>query len=155
MCGYGHLFFNNTVVVIPLLCFIAFAWFLVGIKDYGFACCRSRMPKMLRPNHEVFLANFSIRFLYEAFLELLICVLISLPLPKIEVNTGTAGLQWGCSLVVLFSLIALLSFVILKLFRGGPYVNNYYQPLTLSSIMCWSTRARSPDFNSTCYKSEF
>lgn len=63
-CGYGSLFINNTVVLSSLFALIILAWLLVAIKDYCFSCFRHRLPKLLRPGHEEFMSNITLRFLY-------------------------------------------------------------------------------------------
>ena len=66
-------------MLLALIALIGLIWALVALKDcLKHKCNQSSIPLMLRPNHEVMMANFAIRIFYAAYLELAICVLISL-----------------------------------------------------------------------------
>ena len=133
LCGYGNLFVNNTVVILCLLTLVGLAWLLLVFKDRVF-----RKGTQSRRT-EVFISNLALRLFYFCFLELTICVLISLQYPA-DFSSTMAGLQWITSIAVLILLIIFVSFIVSKLFRNGPYVDGFYKPLSFSAMICWSKR---------------
>ena len=62
----------------------------MAIKDLTSKRIKHRLPSMLLPKHEEFVSNFAIRFLYEMYLELAICAMISLSLS--DTSSEVAGL---------------------------------------------------------------
>lgn len=105
---------------------------------------------MLLPKHEEFVSNFAIRFLYEMYLELAICAMISLSLS--DTSSEIAGLQWIVSVVTIATLFSLLIFLVLRMFHKGPFIRGYYQSLTWRSLCCLETRHSKESFNHKVYK---
>ena len=78
--------------------------------------------------------NCLARFFYEAFLEILICCLLSLSLPSEEINFFTA-------LTVTWVMIIGVSLVLVLFFKGGPYlkkgIQGYEKRTLWNSFYCW------------------
>ena len=85
--------------------------------------------------------NFNVRFLYEFFLELCICVCINL----FGAKDGGSRALWAFSVLALLALICLVAFVASLFLRGGPYlVPSSYQDGTLFQSF-WGLRPLKND----------
>lgn len=76
-CGYEHLVAHNLIIVFAALTLICFVWAVVALKDLFVKLSHSRRP-CLRKRHEKKCSNFTLRFVYEFFLEFCIVALINL-----------------------------------------------------------------------------
>lgn len=84
--------------------------------------------------------NFNLRFLYEFFFELALCVCINV----IGAKDG-AGTLWGFSLILLLGVMVFVGFVTTLFFRGGPYkVPNSYRSGSLKDSI-WGKRPLCED----------
>ena len=69
--------------------------------------------------------NFSLRFVYEFFFEICICVFINLAANGVDADG--ADLSWSISLILSLLITALVAFIGSLFFVGGPYIvpNSY------------------------------
>ena len=81
MCGYKHAFSRNLIIVI----FVAMALLLIIVGIY---LCRLIRSTRRPPRHAVTTMNFGLRFVYEFFLEICICVVINLASYKANANAS-------------------------------------------------------------------
>ena len=108
--GYHSSLMRNLAVIIAMFLLIMAIWLCAGAT---YVCCRSRRL-------EAWWNNFMVRFLYEVFFELSLCLMINL------------ALHWGhtekdsISVVISLALaaVALLSLLCLGFlcFHKGPYI---------------------------------
>ena len=143
--GYRDFFFNNAPLLLGMFGFFLVLYAVAAVKDRLPLAWRKKLPLMLRPNHEMFLSNFLLRFFFMAFLEITICVLISLQ--RTNLSSPNAILQWIVSLCFLAGIVALFTLLAFKFVRNGPYLQKYYNPLTLDSLCCWSSRPMNPSYD--------
>ena len=82
---------------------------------------QSRSKSKLR-NQEYFIKNFLVRFLYEAFFELVLCSLINVS----YLDDGAAGgfLSWMASLVTLIAAAGAIIFTLSLYCANGPYLKS-------------------------------
>jgi len=76
--GYGDFFCTNAPILLGLFAFLLFFYVLSTLKDRLPIELRQRLPMVLRPNHEIRLSNMVLAFFKFAYLELAVCVCISL-----------------------------------------------------------------------------
>ena len=112
-CGYHVSFARNMVPIITMLLVFTFIWFLVAYKVFIVSCfCNHKDNRQ-----EVFWNNFLIRFLYEVFFEICICMLLSFSVSY----DRTKG--WVTLLKVVFMLLTIGCLVALSvccIYKGGP-----------------------------------
>ena len=84
MCGYKPLYAQNLIIVVGTVLVLAVIWNVIALKDYlsrpsqlGYLC-RSRSLSFVKNSHEPVVTNFALRFFYEMFLEICICVMINI-----------------------------------------------------------------------------
>ena len=84
-CGYSHLYVHNLAIVIILGLVLAAIWCLCALKDYIIksAKCPSFFGFM-KIRHEPMICNIALRFFYELFLEICICLMINITFVKFE-----------------------------------------------------------------------
>lgn len=86
------------------------------------------------------------RFVYEVYLELAICCLISLKISDTSSNSATA--QWLISIMVSIVLIAFPSFLLYKLFFTVDIRGQYsYSKVSNYQLCCWGIKERSKTFD--------
>ena len=145
---------NNTVVILSILAFTGLVWLILVLKDCGFKRYGIRNRSFFcKRNHEGSVSNLAIRLLYQAFLELTICALISLSMNY--TGSGLAGFSWFASVMVSVLLLTLVGLLILRLFKGGPNVQDYYLPLSCGVLCCWNSRQRNIEFDHEAHKTHY
>ena len=128
-CGYHYNWLNNLFIPICIACFIFVIWLLLLLKDY---IMRRFMNKTSR--NESFMANFSLRFLYEVIFEICFCTVLYLSFTK-EANSVVLAICIVTAIAICASLIFCLS----RGFKNGPYVKKCYEKGTLMKSF-WSVR---------------
>ena len=86
--------------------------------------------------------NFMVRFLYEAFFELVLCALINISTSSSGAPGGTG--TWLLSLLVLISAIAAIAFIFTMYFKNGPYVSGTYETGSVLASFLWGVRPLDP-----------
>lgn len=99
------------------------------------------MRKQQASQYGAWTLNFTLRFLYEFFLEVCICVAISLAAHK--VNTGR---EWTITFFLGLIILAIVGFLVTLLWRGGPYTEpNSYKKHSLAASF-WGKRALCQEY---------
>lgn len=129
--GYSAFIFNNAPLLLAFLGFILIAWLFTFIKD--------NLRRLPGQNHEIPICNFLVRFSYQAFLQIALCVFLSLKASKLLIEGDFAG-QWLLSFFLLVAMIGFIVFLCYKIVYGGPYIPGYYGKVTFSSLLCWQAR---------------
>jgi len=101
---------------------IFIVWVLFAIKDSRNISTelRNKLPRVLRPNLEIPMCNFILRFSYQTYLEVSVCVFISLNCSGLLINQKFF-MQWFISIILLTAMTSFIAFLCYKLFMGGPY----------------------------------
>ena len=73
-----HNFALNLVIMIGIGVFLLAIWQFCAIKDCIGSWTKAWSLRSLRSRHEPFVTNFALRFAYELFLELCICIMITI-----------------------------------------------------------------------------
>jgi hypothetical protein len=138
MCGYKHAFSSNLllVIVISIILLLTLAG-LVVLK-----CVRARRGKKGKTRCTAWTANFSLRFAYEFFLEICLCVFIHVRTYKF--NEGASDLLWALAVLLILAMTLFVAFLVSIFFRGGPYVPGCYSSNSLSQSF-WGVRPLCPD----------
>lgn len=145
--GYTSFIFSNESLLLTAFSIIVAVWILFAIKDSRkiTAECRNKLPAVLRPNLEIPTCNFILRFSYQVFLEVAVCVFISLKASGLLLPQYPA--QWLVSVAIFLAMASLIAFLCRLLFKGGPYIPGFYKNLTLSSLFCLQARQTDPEFD--------
>lgn len=106
---------------------------------------RKKLPSCLRRNQKVSMSNVALRFGYQVFLELLICVLLVFKLS--DLSSGMAKFQFFVSICIVLVMMAAIGLLAAKFCKSGPYMTNYFEKLTLNSLCCLSTRQVKSDYD--------
>ena len=111
-------------------------WLLVAMKDSFTSCC------FRRRGHEAWWNNFLIRFLYEVFFEVSICLMLSFTI--LDLNNLKNSWEWG--LTVGLAVLALICLCLLSFlcFKSGPYVKGTYESRSLAKSF-WHFRSIRAD----------
>ena len=98
MCGYKHAFWWNLILII----FFGTALLVVTISLYIWSFCRLRRigldNQCSLSKYGVWSLNFSLRFVYDFFLDICICVFINLVANGVDVEG--VDLSWSISLIL-------------------------------------------------------
>ena len=146
MCGYKQSMSRNlfifTIFAVVLL-FIAvglFAWQFVKSHWHKTSGLKS---KKRQPQYVAWTLNFSLRLVYEFFMEICICVAINLASHKVSSNGS--GLFWTITVLIGLLILASIGFVASLLAKGGPYtVPKSFEKNSLTSSF-WGKRALCHD----------
>ena len=151
---------SNTIIVLSFLALLIVLWILVAVKDF---ICSSGSRKnaktnwckmMCRTKHAGFMSNFTIRFVYEAYLELAICCLISLHMVGYN-GSFMAFAQWLISVLISVILVVLPIYLLFTV--GATRIREYYATGRAGciDICCWGERAKNKNFNVDKHLSEY
>ena len=122
--GYMHAFSINLVIMVAIAIFLLGIWQFCAIKDCLFSWTRSWIFRPLRARHEPIVTNFTLRFVYELFLEMCICICISF----MFADTSSFGveLQWVIAIVLAVVIVILIFGLISFCCCNGPYHSGFY-----------------------------
>jgi uncharacterized membrane protein affecting hemolysin expression len=137
MCGYKHAFSRNLLLVIAISMILILMIIVLAIWDY----LQARRSKKRKTQCAAYVANFSIRFAYEFFLEICLCVCIHVT--AMEFNAEASGLLWAIAIILLIGIVLFVGFLVLLFFKGGPYVPGCYSPNSLKQSW-WGIRPLCP-----------
>ena len=115
-CGYHYNWLNNLFIFILIACLIFAVWLLLLLKDYLMRKCMNK-----KSTNEAFMANFSLRFLYEIIFEICLCTILYLSLTE---NTSTAVL--AICIITVIAIFVSLIFCLSRACTNGPYVKQCY-----------------------------
>ena len=127
-CGYKHTFSRNLVIFIAI--FVLLVLGMAGLYIYDFVM-RKRY-KSVRTSHVKYwhlawMANFSLRFLYEIFFEVFLCLLI-----HVSIGNPHDVHAYGFAVFLLMILCIATASLVALFCRGGPYKRPCsYQPSSL------------------------
>lgn len=125
MCGYAHQVTLNLAIVILIgasILLLLLIALMLDLKKKQRSIGQQRSPGR---KCVACVTNFNIRFTYEFYLELCICVAVQISLSRV---TGEAGFaSWMVLLWALGSCLCLLVLVVWTCFKGGPYLPHVYQ----------------------------
>ena len=128
-CGYKHSFSRNLIIQI----FVAITLLVVIASIFVHRLVKARKSRTEKPRKSFWGAwtiNFSLRFTYEIFLEICICVCINLV--TFEAQAESSDFLWAIALLLCFGVTSLVAFVVSLFWRGGPYtVPNSYNKSSL------------------------
>ena len=124
---------RNLMLIAILFVVIAFLWLFYAAISHQI----NKSKKKRDPNHTR-CSNFAIRFLYEVFFELCLCIMISLSVSGVT--------KWELILSCLLVALAVISLCTLTLlcYKGGPYISNTYEKRSLKGSF-WHIRAIRED----------
>ena len=89
------------------------------------------------------MSNFSLRFAYEFFFEICLCVFIHVNAFGAKANLS--GFLWTLALILLFVVIAMIVLICLTFWCGGPYtITNSYAPKSIFGSF-WGMRPLSDE----------
>ena len=148
-CGYKHNFFRNLFLFMCMFAVMALVWLGVFIKEHVTKFFVTGQPR--KKSHLPWISNFILRFLYEAFLEICICMMITAA--AVEFNTFKAGFFWFSSVIILLLILALIVFVASRICLNGPFIKGCYTKQSLIKSF-WQIRPVQKDILSEFYKEE-
>jgi len=119
VCDYEAFLAQNLLPVLVFLLIILVVWIVLSLRD----CVLSKKRLKNRPKAP-WCHNFTVRFIYEFFLEFCICSTLQLTIRDFSYVSPT--LQFLLAVVVSIATVALIAFVTSLFFRNGPWVSTYY-----------------------------
>ena len=120
-CGYKHAFARNLVVVIAIAMALLLVMVVLLLFD-GIRKCRGQGQGRRRPrvSYMAWMGNFSLRFVYEFFLE--ICLSVLIHMSAMGASEGQSTLLHVLVILILLGIVALTVFIAALFFKWGPYV---------------------------------
>jgi len=124
-CGYSFRLWPNLILIFVLIVTTLTIWVLSFALDFSArcTCCKNR----IRTNH--LMANFTVRLLYEAFFEIVLCLMINISFFEAEATSEKAALILCVCLAVL-TLVA-LALICSNAWHRGPHVKGVYEKKSL------------------------
>ena len=116
-CGYSINLMHNLALILFLIGVFLSVWFILACKDFICFCGRRK--------DEALFFNFTVRFLYEMFFEVCLCLMISFSSAKFLADETKVTLFVSIALTVLAALA--LSYLGVLFCYGGPYIKDTYQ----------------------------
>lgn len=71
------------------------------------------------------MSNFALRFFYQFFFEMCLCVLINLL--AMDFSSFSPGVQWITSLLVGIGIVLYVGWLVSLFFYNGPFLAGFYQ----------------------------
>ena len=138
-CGYSFSLLPNLILLLMLLGVILIVWWCSFAYDLYYVIKKRNNPQFEHPypKKDPQLNNFLVRFLYEIFFEICLCVMINMSF--IDPNSNKQMTSFIlCTLLMVLLFIILLSITML-LWRGGPQKPGSYEPRTIAQSF-WGPR---------------
>ena len=116
MCGYKHAFSRNLLIVIGISLLLIIIFAVLSVID------------LMRKRHgnrrcSAYVCNFSVRFVFEFFLEICLSVLIhvaSMQMMRSEEEVSITS--WVVASIYLVAIFAFIAFLVSRFWFGGPFV---------------------------------
>ena len=122
--GYMHLFSLNLVILVAIAVLLLAMWQCCAIKDCLGSWTNHHRMRILRTRHEPVATNFALRLFYELFLEICICIAITIFFA--DFSTVSTELQWVIAIVIGISLLVLILGLVSFFCWNGPYHPGYF-----------------------------
>ena len=134
-------------MVTKTLLALVIIYLLFALKDCMVKLCSKKCKSSCWAKmHLPYCQNFILRFLYLFFLEFCLCATLQLSVTFTLPEFSTV--QFIIAIIVCTAMIALIIFVVILFFFGGPWVKGFYKKGTaVSSFISYGLRARDPSFN--------
>ena len=141
-CGYKFAFSRNMVII--LFFATLFVVCIAGFAIYDFVNSHKKGLHWRQMNHKHFrhtawMSNFTLRYAYQFFFEVCLCILIHTVSPKDQGN-----FLWVLSLIFLISVFVMIGFTATLFIKGGPYVAQSFAPKSLMQSY-WNKRPLNAD----------
>ena len=121
-CGYSLSLWQNMFAIFILLGLVLLAWTLVAISDR-----LANVYNWYKKKYEPLMNNFTVRFLYEVFFEVILCVIISLTFRE-QHGEHRLTLSFIVSIIlILFLGLSLAFLTVLPFKRRGPNLARFYE----------------------------
>ena len=115
-CDYHASLARNLILIALLFLVIVILWLFVALRDNFF--CKVRK----KHQNETWWNNFFVRFLYEVFFELALCLMISL-----SMSGAISSFEMAVCCILAVASIAVICILTVMCFKGGPYVAHSYE----------------------------
>ena len=115
--GYSFSFLPNLILIFCLFGLVFLIWMVATCRDHmmnGFAGKKRAW--------EPYLTNFLVRFFYEIFFEVILCLIINVSSTDFDASGSSSFTKWVICLVLIIAAIAALVAITTLLWRGGPVV---------------------------------
>lgn len=117
-CGYTFSIWPNLIMIVILFAIVLLIWVATMGLDFG------RRARGISRKSEPWMTNFMVRFLYEIFFEICLCLMINAS--HYDSDSGSDTVSWFICI-----LLAALAFVALVMISftcccEGPYVKDVY-----------------------------
>ena len=122
------------------------AWAGLAVKDRMKHRHRYANRPFFKKKHEASCNNFALRFFYEFFLEISICVLINITVTDFSTFSSTS--QWLISFVALIVIIGTCCWLVSLFCKNGPFLKGFYDKGTYLESF-WEARPFDTTFNAT------
>ena len=150
-CGYSYRFLPNLILTLFLALIMLLIWLILFVTDKARARQRQRDGQNAGRNvsrKEPYLTNFAIRFLYEVFFELCLCIMINLSYSDAQEST-----YWALCLVLSLATLAALVWITVQYWNRGASMQGVYGKRTLISSF-WGIRLLDKDVAKILDKAE-
>lgn len=114
-CGYHVSFTRNLLIVIVLTILVLLTWLILSLLN-NWICKNGKL--------EAHWNNLIVRFLYEMFFEIALCLMLSFAV----MNDLSSSLDW--LLTISFSILTIIAIIFFSYisFKNGPYIKGAYEP---------------------------
>ena len=138
-CGYKHAVTRNLVIVIFMAMVLALITLIAFV--YNFFKSKKKDGVTRRFAYTAWMTNFNLRFAYEFFMEICLCVLINLVVLR---GASTDIIITVVAFVLFIAILLAVIFAVSLFWRGGPYmVPNVFQKKSLYNSI-WAVRPLCP-----------
>ena len=133
-CGYSYSFWPNLILIFFLFALLMTFWLIAEIWAVIYRNISKNECRFQRSMN-----NCLVRFLYEVFFELVVCLMISSTY-FVQGSDSASTLSWFAALAIFFLCSAALVFLTALLFtRYGPLKDDFYERQSCMSFL-WQVR---------------
>lgn len=147
-CGYTFSIWPNLIMIVILFAIVLLIWVATVGLDFG-----RRARGISSRKSEPWMTNFMVRFLYEIFFEICLCLMINASYVDIDSDSsGSDTVSWLiCIALAALAFVALVMISFTCCCNGGPHVKGVYQRKTLLPSF-WGHRPLSQELAENAIK---
>ena len=139
-CGYKFSFSRNLAAVILMSCCLLIIMAIYGVLDFLRKRSGLDNVRLFPYRRTAWMANFSLRFVYEFFFEICLCLLI-----HSAVAYEADAFLYSISIILFLGILALVAVLFAFFWRWGPYrVPKCYESNSLRKSW-WGIRPLCPE----------
>ena len=134
-CGYSFSFLPNLILILSLFSVILLIWLLLLGRDLFQRSKRDR-----NSSEEPWMTNFCVRFLYEVFFELSLCIMINISFMDSDSGEPWIAAWIFCIILAMIAISTLICITVLFWSSKGPSIKDAFAQRSFWSSI-WGLRS--------------